>query len=223
MIKSIEAVVFDLDGVITDTAKFHYLAWKGLANELGFDIDEQLNERLKGVSRMESLAIVLEAGGLQNRFSDEEKIDLATKKNEHYNELLKDLTPGDILPGILNIIDQIRAENIPIGLASVSRNASTVLKGLELEHFFDYCADPATIERAKPDPAIFLDVCHAFNVNPNLAIGIEDAQAGIEAINAANMFAVGIGGALQGADLLLTTTEQLNWTQLKQAFSRANT
>lgn len=217
----IDAVVFDLDGVITDTAHFHFLAWKELADRLGIAIDENFNEKLKGVSRLDSLELILKEGNLQDQFSQEEKEKMAANKNTLYCEYLKQLTPEDVLPGIKELISSIQTEGIPIGLASVSKNAPTVLKALELENVFDFCADAAKIKRSKPDPEIFINACNGLHASPKHSIGIEDALAGIDAIQASGMFAVGVGTTLEKADYLVESTEQLNWKDIKQAYSRS--
>ncbi|MBO0995725.1 beta-phosphoglucomutase [Bacillus sp. SD088] len=215
--KIIEAVVFDLDGVITDTAKYHYLAWKSIADERDIPFNEEFNENLKGVSRLESLELILNRGNIELTYA--EKMELAEKKNELYKQFIQQLTPEEILPGILSFINRIKSENIPIGLASVSKNAQTVLQALEIEHLFDYCADASKIKNSKPDPEIFLNVCDVLQANPSNAIGIEDALVGIAAIQSSNMFAVGIGGHLTDADLLVEETSQLDWNKVKEAFS----
>jgi beta-phosphoglucomutase len=216
--KRIEAVVFDLDGVITDTAHYHFLAWKQLAEEVGITIDEVFNERLKGISRMDSLELILIEGNRQNDFTLAEKEEMAAKKNLHYCEFLKELTPEAVLPGILELLAAIKAEGISIGLASVSKNAATVLKALQLESAFDYCADAAKISKSKPDPEIFLTACNGLAANPAYSIGIEDAQAGIEAIKASGMFAVGVGNYLEGADYKVEATSQLGWEIIKEQY-----
>ncbi|CAH0122142.1 Beta-phosphoglucomutase [Paenibacillus sp. CECT 9249] len=218
--KRIEAVVFDLDGVITDTAHFHYLAWKQLAQELDIVIDEAFNERLKGVSRMDSLELILQEGNRQNDFNQAEKEEMAAKKNAHYCEFLKELTPDDVLPGIPELIAAIQEEGIPIGLASVSKNAGTVLKALRLEEAFDYCADAAKIRKSKPDPEIFLTACGGLGADPSRSIGIEDAQAGIEAIKGSGMFAVGVGESLTKTDYKVAATAELNWEKMKAVYNR---
>lgn len=216
--KRIEAVVFDLDGVITDTAHYHFLAWKQLAEEVGITIDEVFNERLKGISRMDSLELILIEGNRQNDFTLAEKEEMATKKNLHYCEFLKELTPEAVLPGILELLSAIKAEGISIGLASVSKNAETVLNALQLEEAFDYCADAAKISKSKPDPEIFLTACKGLGANPAHSIGIEDAQAGIEAIKASGMFAVGVGNYLDGADYKVEATSELDWEKIKEQY-----
>jgi beta-phosphoglucomutase len=215
--RNIDAVVFDLDGIITDTAHYHFLAWKQLAEELGIVIDEVFNERLKGVSRMDSLELILQEGNQQHNFSLAQKEEMAAKKNLHYCEFLKELTPDDVLPGILNLIADIKSEGISIGLASVSKNANTVLEALELQKVFDFCADAAKISKSKPDPEIFLTACNGLGALPQRSIGIEDAAAGIEAIKASEMFAVGVGSSLHKADYQVENTDQLCWDKMKEA------
>jgi beta-phosphoglucomutase len=217
---NIDAVVFDLDGIITDTAHYHYLAWKQLADELGVKIDEAFNERLKGISRMDSLEIILKEGNLQNSFTLLEKEEMAAEKNTNYVRYLDDLTPDCVLPGIVELINQIKAEDVPIGLASVSKNAGTVLKALHLEEAFDYCADAAKIKKSKPDPEIFLMACKGLGAMPERSIGIEDAVAGIDSIIASEMFAVGVGERFEKADYQVKTTELLKWETIKEEFSK---
>ncbi|UOR13614.1 beta-phosphoglucomutase [Halobacillus amylolyticus] len=216
--KHIEAVVFDLDGVITDTAHYHYLAWKQLADELGIPFDEDFNENLKGVSRVESLTLILANGNQSDAYTDSEIEDLASQKNEYYKQLIQQLTPEDILPGMKELIEEIRSESIPVGLASVSKNAQTVLHALEIEHLFDYCADVAKIKQSKPDPEIFLTVCEALEADPAQSIGVEDAKVGVQSIQGSGMYAVGVGSYLEQADLMVNETTELSWTQIKQAF-----
>lgn len=218
--KKIDAVVFDLDGVITDTAHFHFLAWKQLADELDIPFDEAFNEKLKGISRMDSLNLILQNGGQQDRYTDAEKEELADRKNRHYQELLKQLTPDDILPGIAELIAAIKSDGLPIALASVSKNAQTVLKALDLENAFDYVVDAATIKNSKPDPEIFLAACAWLGASPERSIGIEDAIAGIASIKASGMFAVGVGANLQDADYRLDSTEELDWNRIKEQYEK---
>ncbi len=204
----LKAVIFDLDGVVTDSAKYHYLAWKELADELNIPFDEEYNEKLKGVSRMESLELILKNGNAENNYSAEEKARLADKKNEHYKELIKEITPADMLPGIENFLKEIKANNIKTALASVSKNAPFIIKQLQAEKYFDYIADAAAVPNAKPFPDIFLVGAEALEVKPENCIGVEDARTGIEAIHRAGMLAVGVGtpAEMEEADLVLTTS-----------------
>lgn len=212
MAKSLEAVIFDLDGVITDTAEYHYLAWQELAKELGISFSREFNEELKGISRMDSLEKILVHGGREMDFSDEEKQALANQKNEHYRQLIQQITPADILPGIKDLITEIKGLGLKLGLASVSKNAYTVMDALELSDQFDVIVDANTIKNSKPDPEIFLTAAKLLQVEPVKCIGIEDAVAGIKAIKAAGMFAVGIGDkeVLKKADLVPVTTSELS-------------
>lgn len=214
----LKAVIFDLDGVVTDTAHLHFLAWRQVAGEIGIEIDEQINEQLKGISRMDSLERILRSGRAQERFSQQEKEQLADRKNRLYVESLKQLHPGSILPGITALLAQLRNSGVLVGLASVSLNAPRILDALELTDQFDFCADAGKIQRSKPDPEIFLTACTGLGVAPEACIGIEDAQAGIEAINTSGMLSVGIGSTLIGADLLLESTAQLSKSCLDTLF-----
>ncbi|HKN03319.1 MAG TPA: beta-phosphoglucomutase [Buttiauxella sp.] len=210
-----QAIIFDLDGVVTDTAHLHFIAWQRIAAELGIEIDEQINEQLKGISRMDSLARILRFGGAEDRYSEQEKIYLAERKNALYVASLQQLSPEAVLPGIAALLEEIHRQDVRVGLASVSLNAPHILKALGLVEQFDFCADAGKILHSKPDPEIFLAACAGLGVSPANCIGIEDAQAGIEAINASGMLAVGIGAQLEHADLLLPDTAQLNWPLLQ--------
>ncbi|TDN54396.1 beta-phosphoglucomutase [Buttiauxella sp. JUb87] len=210
-----EAVIFDLDGVVTDTAHLHFLAWRQVAGEIGIEIDERINEQLKGISRMDSLARILRSGGAEQRFDSQAKIKLAERKNTLYVASLQHLDPAAILPGIAALLEELHHQHIRVGLASVSLNAPRILQALRLKGQFDFCADASQIEHSKPDPEIFLAACAGLGVEPARCIGIEDAQAGIEAINASGMLSVGVGSGLEHADLLLPTTAELNWPLLQ--------
>ena len=208
-----KAIIFDLDGVIVDTAKFHFLAWKQLSDGLGLYFDEKINERLKGVSRMRSFEIILEVNGANDRFTDEEKTALITKKNDLYVSLVKTLTPSDMLPGIAEFIECARGAGIRTAVASVSKNAPLVLECLDAKDKFDYVADATRVTRSKPAPDIFLDCARSLGVDPENCIGVEDAQAGIEAIKAAGMYAIGINVDVTSLepDLHLKSTAELDF------------
>ncbi|HYK72702.1 MAG TPA: beta-phosphoglucomutase [Pseudoneobacillus sp.] len=220
MSKPLQAFIFDLDGVITDTAEYHYLAWKQLGEDLGILFTREFNEELKGVSRMDSLEKILALGNRQNDFTQEEKEALATKKNEHYVSLIVNITPKDILPGIKELLAAIKAEGYKLGLASVSKNAFAVMDSLGLKNEFDVIVDAATIAKGKPDPEIFLTAAKLLNVDPTACIGIEDAAAGVDSIKGAGMFAVGVGSeeTLAKADLIYPSTEKLLLGEIIKAY-----
>lgn len=203
------ACIFDLDGVITDTAHYHFLAWQRLAHSLGVAFDEVDNDRLKGVGRMESLAYILEK--TDRAFTEEEHHALATQKNEDYKKLIQGITPDDLLPGVQEAFDWLRANDWLIGLASASRNAPQVIESLQVADMFDYVADAGQIPKGKPAPDIFLDVARALGIPVRHCLGVEDAASGVTAIKAAGMYAVGIGSAeiLGHADIILPTPEGL--------------
>ncbi len=215
----LKAVIFDLDGVITDSARYHYLAWKELADELGIPFDEAYNEKLKGVSRMESLELILKNGNACERYTDEEKEAMAEKKNDNYKELIKQITPNDILPGIMEFLTELKENGIRIALASVSKNAPFIIGQLELEAYFDYIADAAAVPNAKPFPDIFLAGMNEFGLSPKECIGVEDASTGIEAIHRAGMNVAGVGTPeeMEEADLKITTKE-LGLERIREAF-----
>lgn len=207
----LQAIIFDLDGVITDTAHLHFLAWKQIADEIGIVIDEAFNDSLKGISRGESLQRILRFGGKEGAFSSDDCAQLAARKNALYVHSLRELTAQSVLPGIRELLCTLREQQVLVGLASVSLNAPAILCALNLTDYFDFCADSSQITRSKPDPEIFLAACKGLGVRPEACIGIEDAQAGIDAINASGMLSVGVGEALAGADLHLPATEFLTW------------
>ncbi|HEY5804137.1 MAG TPA: beta-phosphoglucomutase [Lysobacter sp.] len=185
------ALIFDLDGVLTDTARTHYLAWKRIADEERLPFDERVNERLKGIDRMGSLEIILQHAG--RVLDDGAKVALAERKNRYYVEAIEEFTPDDLFPGVASLLQQARKQGLRIGLASASRNASRLLERLGITDCFDHVADASRVARPKPDPEIFLGVAAALGVSPSQCIGLEDSAAGIAAIRSAGMTAVGIG------------------------------
>lgn len=216
---SLKALIFDLDGVLTDTAKYHYLAWKKLADELGLYFDEDINELLKGVSRINSFEIIMEKNNASNKYTPDEKETLANKKNEYYKEMIELLTPADILPGILPFINEARENGIKCAVASISKNAPRVLELLNISELFDYIADAALVKKPKPDPEIFLTCAKALGFSANECIGIEDAGAGIESIHSAGMFSVGINVTVTSIkpDIELTSTAELDFKEILKA------
>lgn len=220
----LQAVIFDLDGVVTDTAEYHYLAWKALGESIGVPFTREFNEELKGVSRMDSLNKILALGGKEHSYSDEEKLALATQKNDHYVELIQQVTPDDVLPGIRELITDIQARGLKIGLASVSKNAFSVMDSLQLRDSFDTIVDAAKIRNSKPDPEIFLTATKQLGVDPAACIGIEDAAAGVTSIKGAGMFAVGVGDSttLAEADIVYASTAELSLDQLLVLYQGAS-
>ncbi len=201
--------IFDLDGVIVDTAKYHYLAWRNLANELGFDFSENQNEQLKGVSRVRSLEILLDIGKID--LSEDQKQKLLTKKNKEYLEYVNRMTADEILPGINELLNFLDQKNIKYALGSASKNAPLILKKVGLFDRFTAIVDGNDVSNAKPDPEVFLIAAKKLKKDPVDCIVIEDALAGIQAANNAKMISVGIGdkNILKDADFILNNTNEL--------------
>lgn len=198
-----EAVLFDLDGVLADTAVLHFRAWQRLAGDLGFTLPPRINARLKGVARMAALEIVLEAAG--RSFSETEKAELAARKNACYREMIADVGPRDLLPGARAALEACRARGLKVALASASRNAPDLIARLGIAPLFDFVADAGAVRHQKPAPDIFLAAAAGLGVRPECAVGIEDAAAGVAAIKAAGMGAIGVGdaGELAAADVVI--------------------
>ncbi|MBO0409954.1 beta-phosphoglucomutase [Enterococcus hulanensis] len=216
-----KGVLFDLDGVITDTAEYHYLAWKKLADDLDISIDRQFNEKLKGVSREDSLRLILEHGGREKDFSETEFNQLAKSKNDNYVEMIQAVSPKDVYPGILELLKALKNADIKISLASASKNGPFLLKQMELTDYFDGIADPAAVRAGKPAPDIFILAAEVVGLAPNECIGIEDAQAGITAIKASGALPVGVGSAKQlGDDIaIVASTAELTLNFLEKQWS----
>jgi len=178
-----KGVIFDLDGVIVDTAKFHFLAWRKLANDLGFDITETQNEELKGVSRVKSLEIILGWGGVT--LTEDEFMEQMAMKNDNYLSYISGMTKSDILPGVSKIIDFLKENDIPIALGSASKNARNILEKVGLYHSFDAIVDGNDVSKAKPNPEVFLIAADQLNVEPENCVVFEDSVAGIQAANLA--------------------------------------
>lgn len=211
---SIKACLFDLDGVIVDTAKYHYIAWKELANELGFDFTETDNERLKGVSRMASLDILLEIGCIT--MSDEKKEALASRKNNRYVEYITQMNADEILPGAKEFLVALRQAGIKTALGSASKNAPIILERVGLTPYFDAIIDGNKTSKAKPDPEVFLKGAEALGVLATECVVFEDAEAGVEAALAGGMKCVGIGSpeVLGKANLIIDGLHQMTVDRL---------
>lgn len=199
----ITACIFDLDGVIVDTAVYHYRAWKRLANELGFDFTEEDNEKLKGISRVESLKLILGWGGVQK--TDQERLELATRKNNWYVEMIEAMEPDEILPGAKEFLEEVKAAGFKTALGSASKNSGLILERTGLLPLFDAIVDGNRVTASKPDPEVFLKGAEDLNMAPENCVVFEDAVAGVEAAKRAGMKVVGIGSpqVLKGADLVV--------------------
>lgn len=212
----IKGFIFDLDGVLTDTAEYHYQAWKALAEDIDIEIDREFNEQLKGISRLESLERILIYGNKQDQFSEAEKNQLAEKKNEHYKELIQEITPNDLLEGIPDFLTELESSGIKLSLASASKNAPFILKKLGIADKFLEVVNPADLNKGKPDPEIFMKGAEQLNLTTQECIGVEDAEAGIQSINDADMFSVGVGSAesMKDADYYVEKTSELNLNKI---------
>jgi len=204
------AFIFDLDGVIVDTAKFHFIAWQELAKELGIEFTEEHNELLKGVSRTRSLEILLSLGNVTK--TESEKDDLAKRKNDHYVALIGNLTSKDIMPGASEFLKEAQSKSIKIALGSASKNAPYILKKLEIDHLFDAKIDGNHVSKAKPDPEVFLKGAEALGVPAKHCLVFEDAQAGVEAAINAGMKCVGIGdeSILKNTNLVVAGMDKIS-------------
>lgn len=209
---TIKGFIFDLDGVITDTAEYHYQAWKNLGKKLGIEIDRGFNEKLKGISRMDSLERILAYGGKGDTFTEAEKLALAADKNSEYVKLIEDITPADLLPGIPELLADLKEAGIKLALASASKNGPVILARLGITADFAEIVDPSLLVKGKPDPEIFKKGAEQLGLELSECVGIEDAEAGIEAINRASIFSVGVGDpdAMKAADYRVANTGELS-------------
>jgi len=211
---NLSAVIFDLDGVIVSTDEYHYQAWKQISDQENINFDRKINERLRGVSRMESLEIILSHS--DKNYSENEKSQLAQRKNEIYCELLNKLSPNDILPGVISLLLGLIARNIKVAIGSSSKNTPFILDQIGLAKNFDAIADGNSIKSSKPDPEVFLLAAKMLGVKPEECAVIEDAKAGIDAAKTAGMMAVGVGSAANcvNADMKLNDLTELDIEQL---------
>ncbi len=209
-----KGVIFDLDGVITDTAEYHYRGWKRLADEMGVPFDRERNEALRGLSRMESLRAMLRE--TVEDYSQEELEQLADRKNSYYVESIQSITRDDLLPGARKLLDDLRRHGLRIALASSSKNARTVLGKLQIEDEFDAIVDGYDFTRSKPDPEIFQIAARRLELAPSDCVVVEDAASGIAAAKAADMKAVGLGrqDMLSEADMVVGSLTQLTAEEL---------
>lgn len=208
-------LIFDLDGVITDTAKFHYLSWKEIVKPLGIDLKEEINEQIKGFPRQETLLKILEIFNINN-ISEIEIEQICDAKNKLYLEFLnKNLSEKDILPNIKSLILCAKKYKVKIALASSSKNAILILKKLNIFDLFDFIVNPSNVDKPKPAPDIYLAAAKGINLKPLQCIGFEDAQIGIEGLNRAKIFSVGINEkdkyVKNHSKLFVPSTKELNW------------
>lgn len=207
----IKAVIFDLDGVIVSTDDCHFEAWKKLADEEGIYFDRKINDRLRGVSRMASLEIVLERA--EKAYSDGEKAELAARKNGYYREFIGKLTPKDILSGVMDNLEELKENGIKIAIGSSSRNTPIILKQIGLEGYFDAVSDGNNITKSKPDPEVFLKAAEMLGISPENCLVVEDADAGIEAGRNGGMKTLSVHGA-KGADYYTEDLKEIKIMEL---------
>lgn len=212
----IKACLFDLDGVLVDTAVYHFKAWRKLANHLGFDFTEAQNEQLKGISRVESLNKILSWGNVEK--TEDEKQQLATEKNEWYVAMISKMTPAEVLPGTVDFLTAIKKAGYKIALGSASKNSALILERTQIAHFFEEIVDGNLVSKSKPDPEVFFKGATLLEVQPSECVVFEDAVAGVEAAKRAGMKAIGIGSAevLTQADLVVQNLGQLTIGHLQQ-------
>ncbi|SDQ94101.1 beta-phosphoglucomutase [Flagellimonas zhangzhouensis] len=215
----IKGFIFDLDGVITDTAELHYEAWKKLSDDMGWFFDRELNEKLRGISRMDSIKVIMD----HNKVSlDEATVEeLATKKNDIYVDSLDTMTEEDFLPGAKELLTHLRAEGFSVALGSASKNAPKVLQQLKATHYFDVVGDGNSVEKSKPAPDIFLFAAEKMRLPADNCIVFEDAEKGIDAAKTGGFYSVGIGPEerVGHADLRFDTMKEATLFEVKSFFS----
>jgi beta-phosphoglucomutase len=209
------ACIFDLDGVIVDTARYHFLAWKKLTDQLGIHFTEEDNERLKGVSRMASLEIILEIGKI--KADEKRKHEFAMKKNQWYVDYISKMTPDEILPGSLSFIKELRNAGIRVAIGSASKNTPMILERVGISDLFDAVADGNIVKKAKPDPEVFIKASEMVDVKPEFCVVFEDAAAGILAALNAGMMCIGIGSPeiLKKAHFIISGLNEMNLIKLR--------
>lgn len=204
-----------MDGVITETSEYHYMAWKLLASHIGIYIDRNINEQLKGVSRMDSLDVILKHGNRDKDFTETERLALATTKNKRYVDMINQFDKSNLLPGVEELFVELKVLGIKIGVASASHSAAKLIDLLGIKEYVDFVVDPGTVP-SKPAPDIFLAAAEGLGLKPSECIGVEDAVAGIESIKKAKMYAVGIGDVkvLNKADIVFKTPAEISLEKL---------
>lgn len=214
----IKAVIFDMDGVIADTVELYYLANKRIADQMGAPFSRELNQKLQGISRLRTVEHIASLSSLA--FSDVEMKKMADEKNDHYKNLIEQLSPKDALPGIVDLLIELKQQNIQTAVASSSSNAGIVLEKLELIHMFDFVIDVKTIQNGKPHPEIFMKAADELGASYEHCIAIEDGEAGLAGIQAAGMFSIGVGEheAMKKADWHVLSTSEVTFEEMKKRF-----
>lgn len=209
--------IFDLDGVLTSTSNEHFLAWTLLGKELNISIDKSVEEKTKGVSRLDSLEIILSEYNLENSYSLEEKIILANKKNKMYKQLINRYSPTDLFEGVIELFEYLKTKNVLIALGSASMNGPKLINNLGINKYFDYFVDPSK-NLSKPSPSIFLDAMNHFSLTSEECVGVEDAISGIEAINCASMYSIGIGTIenLDKSNIVFSSIKEIEFDWLEK-------
>lgn len=215
--EDIKGFAFDMDGVLADTAKFHSIAWRQIAEEVGTAWTPGLAENLKGIDRMGSLDLILTTGGFSDDYDLVAREALATKKNDNYRELISTLTPKDALPGMHEFLAELKSAGYKMSIASASKNAGFIVERLGILDFFESIVDPASVSAGKPDPAIFAEAAKVLNLQPNQVVGLEDSGAGLQSINGAGQTSIGIGDAtaLAAADILFKDTSEVTLANIQ--------
>ena len=217
---AIKAVIFDLDGVIVSTDEYHYQCWKRLADEEGICFDRRSNHRLRGVSRMESLEILLKQA--KKIYSNEQKLDLAERKNDYYRQLLNNLSPSDILPNVMDLLNELKKCKIKIAIASSSKNSPLILERIGLADYFDATADGNDIQNSKPNPEVFLLAAERLGISPAFSLVVEDAEAGVEAAATCGMRCLAVGAAQKHPEACMSA-ESLASVSINQIFKMSDT
>lgn len=215
----LKGFAFDLDGVIADTARFHGQAWRQIADKVGTEWTDELADGLKGMSRMDSLELILKSGNHENEYTQEEKEAIAKEKNDNYLTLVQELTPDDVLPGMRNLLEELKSKGYHLALASASKNSPKILKYLEISDYFEGIVDPAQLTHGKPDPEIYLEAAKIMNLASEQVAGVEDAQVGVDAINRAGEVSIGIGDYLKDADVKFANTAEVTLDAIKEQLS----
>lgn len=214
----IKGFIFDLDGVLTDTAEYHYRGWKRLAEEYGIPFTREDNEALRGIPRRESLMLILK----ERQFPEEQLLEMMDRKNQYYLDFIREISPGDLLPGARELLEEIRAAGLKSALGSASKNASEVIERLGIAHLLDAIADGHSVERQKPAPDLFLHAADQLALSPAECVVVEDAASGIEAARAGGFRSVGLGGRerVGRADVILASLEGVHLRDLLSALEK---